>query len=142
MKLRITVEGKVYDVAVEVLEGQAGVPGPLSPVGPTPPPPVPAPAGGGAPLPARPAASPSAQAGGGGGAAGKGAASCVAPLAGTITKVLVKVGDSVEANAPLLVMEAMKMESTIASPTAGRVAAIKVAPGDAVKDGEVLVEFA
>ncbi|MCB1964223.1 MAG: biotin/lipoyl-binding protein [Rhodocyclaceae bacterium] len=138
MKLRITVEGKVYDVTVDVLEGQAGVPGPLSPVGPTPPPPVPPPAAGGAPLPPKPSSAPAAPPASGGGG---GASSCVAPLAGTITKVLAKVGDEVAANAPLLVMEAMKMESTIASPAAGKISAIKVAPGDAVKEGDVLVEF-
>lgn len=135
MKLRITVENKVYEVTVEVLEGQAGVPGAPVPVGPTPPPPFPAaPA---APLPPRAAAAPARAAE----PAGAGGKTCRAPLAGTVTKVLVKVGDTVAVNAPVAVMEAMKMESSIASPVAGRVSAIKVAAGDAVKDGDILVEF-
>jgi methylmalonyl-CoA carboxyltransferase small subunit len=50
-------------------------------------------------------------------------------------------GDTVAVNQVLLVMEAMKMETNVASPLAGKVKTIRVSPGDAVKAGQVLVEF-
>ena len=72
-----------------------------------------------------------------GGAAGNGTVS--APMQGTIVKVLVAVGDTVEAGQALLVLEAMKMENHINAETAGTVAEIRVAEGDTVGTGDVLV---
>ena len=74
---------------------------------------------------------------GSGGAAGSGTIS--APMQGTIVKVLVTVGDAVEAGQALLVLEAMKMENHINSETSGTVAEIRVAEGDTVGTGDVLV---
>lgn len=62
-----------------------------------------------------------------------------APIPGAVLEVFVKVGDKVEAGAPLLKMEAMKMENTIASPLAGEVASIAVAKGAVVDQGQELV---
>jgi acetyl-CoA/propionyl-CoA carboxylase biotin carboxyl carrier protein len=59
-------------------------------------------------------------------------------MQGTIVKVLVEVGATVETGQPLLVLEAMKMENNINSERAGTVQEIKVAPGDAVSSGDVL----
>ncbi len=60
-------------------------------------------------------------------------------LAGTVLKVLVAVGDSVDAGQPVAIVEAMKMETEISSPAAGRVSAIHVAAGDAVAAGATLM---
>ncbi len=64
-----------------------------------------------------------------------------AAMAGVVVDVLTKEGESVEAGEPLLVVEAMKMESEIQAPIAGRVAAIHVDKGDSVNPREVLVEI-
>lgn len=61
-----------------------------------------------------------------------------APMPGRIVAVLVAVGDGVERGQPLLVLEAMKMETTITAPAGGRIAAIGVAAGDQVEEGRVL----
>lgn len=63
------------------------------------------------------------------------------PLPGTITNVFVKEGDVVEENAPLLTIEAMKMETTITAKTAGTVACIYVKQGDQVQTQDLLISF-
>jgi len=60
---------------------------------------------------------------------------------GSIVRVLVKPGDSVEAGAPLVVLEAMKMEHSVRAPSAGLVRDVLVAEGDLVSEGAVLVEL-
>lgn len=62
-----------------------------------------------------------------------------APMNGTIVSVQVKAGDQVEADAPLLVMEAMKMEHTIRAPRAGEIADVFYADGDLVEEGAALL---
>jgi biotin carboxyl carrier protein len=134
MKLRITVEGKTYEVDVEVLEeGPHGplygstsvhgstVAGPSSPGSPESPPPHVA-------APPAPVATGSEHV-------------VKAPIVGTVVQIKVAPGDTVAVNQVLLVMEAMKMETNVASPLAGKVKTIRVSPGDAVKAGQVLVEF-
>lgn len=61
------------------------------------------------------------------------------PMQGTIVKVLVNVGDAVEAGQAVTVLEAMKMENNITAEVAGTVSEIKVKPGDAVGAGDVVV---
>ncbi|MEM9746563.1 MAG: biotin carboxylase N-terminal domain-containing protein [Actinomycetota bacterium] len=78
-----------------------------------------------------------ASAGGGGGGASAGA--IAAPMQGTIVKILVEEGQEVEAGAGLLVLEAMKMENQINADAAGTVKEIKVAAGDTVGGGDVLI---
>ncbi|MFN0091883.1 MAG: acetyl-CoA carboxylase biotin carboxylase subunit [Acidimicrobiales bacterium] len=73
-----------------------------------------------------------------GGAAG-GSGQVAVPMQGTIVKVLVAVGDTVEAGQSLVVLEAMKMENNINADRAGEVKEIKVAPGAAVGAGDVVV---
>ncbi|PKM45327.1 MAG: oxaloacetate decarboxylase subunit alpha [Gammaproteobacteria bacterium HGW-Gammaproteobacteria-1] len=58
-----------------------------------------------------------------------------------IVEVMVKVGDEVKAGTPLLVTEAMKMESEIQAPVAGKVTAVHVVKGDRVTPDEALVEI-
>ena len=74
---------------------------------------------------------------GAGGGAGDG--TIAAPMQGTIVKILVAVGDAVDAGQALLVLEAMKMENHINAERGGTVREIRVAPGDTVGTGDVLV---
>jgi len=70
-------------------------------------------------------------------------ASCVtAPLPGTVTKLMVKVGDKVNAGDTVLVLEAMKMENNITAESAGTVKSILVEQGAQVQGGDALVELA
>ncbi len=64
-----------------------------------------------------------------------------APMNGTIVTLVAKTGDQVETGAPLLVMEAMKMEHTIRAPCRGIVQAFCYASGDLVDGGATLVDF-
>jgi biotin carboxyl carrier protein len=64
-----------------------------------------------------------------------------APMPGRILRVLVQVGDAVEARQALLVMEAMKMENELRAPAAGRVFECAVLPGASVEAGRELVEI-
>ena len=61
------------------------------------------------------------------------------PMQGTIVKVLVEVGQEVEIGQAVVVLEAMKMENQIAAEKAGTVQEVKVAPGDTVGGGDVVV---
>jgi acetyl-CoA/propionyl-CoA carboxylase biotin carboxyl carrier protein len=61
-----------------------------------------------------------------------------APMQGTIVKVLVEVGQDIEAGAGIVVLEAMKMENQINAEKAGTVKEIKVGAGDSVGGGDIL----
>jgi biotin carboxyl carrier protein len=123
-KLRVTVDGKAYEVLVEILDK-----GPESPAARRPAWSAPATV---APTPvAQPVAS----------AAGAAPGEVPSPLAGKVVAVDVKVGQTVEANAQLLTLEAMKMNTYVFAPAAGTVEAILVQPGDAVEEGQGLVRI-
>ncbi|GAB3379381.1 pyruvate/oxaloacetate carboxyltransferase [Azotobacter armeniacus] len=62
-------------------------------------------------------------------------------MPGNIVDVLVKEGDEVKAGQPVLITEAMKMETEVQAPIGGTVKAIHVAKGDRVNPGELLVEI-
>jgi 3-methylcrotonyl-CoA carboxylase alpha subunit len=62
-----------------------------------------------------------------------------APMPGKVTAVLVEPGTVVEKGAPLIVMEAMKMEHTIGAPVSGRVVQVLFGVGDQVQDGAQLL---
>ena len=85
-----------------------------------------------APVTAAPTVSPAAA----------GAKAVTAPLPGAITKVTVKVGDTVAAGDTVLMMEAMKMENSITAEFGGTVKAILCKEGDQVQSGQALVELA
>ena len=93
---------------------------------------------GGVAAPAAKAARPRPSAGGGH-AGGGGSGQVAVPMQGTIVKVLVAVGDKVEAGQAVTVLEAMKMENNITAETSGTVTEVKVQPGDAVGAGDVVV---
>jgi acetyl-CoA/propionyl-CoA carboxylase biotin carboxyl carrier protein len=80
---------------------------------------------------------PAAAAGGGGGGAA-GAGKVTVPMQGTIVKVMVGVGDTVEIGQAVCVLEAMKMENQINAEKAGTVAEIRVKAGDTVGAGDVV----
>ena len=61
------------------------------------------------------------------------------PLPGTILRIKVNVGDSVQEGKTLLVLEAMKMETKIKATKSGTVSSITVSPGDQVETGQILV---
>lgn len=130
-KLRITLEGKTYEVGVEVADGSVAAAPVAAPVAAAPiAAPAPA-AAASAPAPAPVAAAPVA--------AGAGAIIC--PMPGTVFKIRVAVGEQVAAEQELVVLEAMKMESPIYSHAAGTVAAILVKEGDSVSEGQVLIQM-
>ena len=119
--LRITLEGKTYDVAVEVLGENASAPAPVAS----------APAQAAAPV-APPPQAPAAP-------APAGAGSVLSPMAGQVMKIKVAVGASVSQNQEVIVLEAMKMETPIYAPAAGTVKAISVKEGEAVAEGQALL---
>ena len=63
----------------------------------------------------------------------------LAPLAGNVWEVLVEVGDQVEEDDELLVIEALKMENPVYAPCDGKVSEIKVKKGDLVEDDDVVM---
>lgn len=127
-KLRVTVEGKVYDVLVEVLdEGTpAAAPRAAAPVA------APAIVASVAAPAAAPAAAPRGPAGSG---------DIASPLAGKVVSLDVKVGQTVAEGAQVATIEAMKMNTYIFAPKAGTIAAILVNPGDGVEEGTVMIRL-
>lgn len=126
-KLRITVEGKTYEVVVETVDDPstratrvASRPAPAAAAAPAA---APAPAAAHKP------------------AAGGSAASIRSQLAGRIVSVDIKEGDSVEAGAQVLVLEAMKMNTPVTAAKAGKVSKIHVAAGDTVEEGQALLDI-
>jgi methylmalonyl-CoA carboxyltransferase small subunit len=126
MRLKITVDGTTYEVEVEVAEQERA--GPVL----------------GSPRAASPASSPAPTRSAGGGAPSDNVPddkACRSPLSGVVSSVDCEVGDEVQVDQPLLVLEAMKMLTTITSPVAGKIKSIPVSVGDGVKQGQLLVEF-
>jgi methylmalonyl-CoA carboxyltransferase small subunit len=134
MKLNITVDNKKYEVEVEVADPSTA---PLA----------------AAPV-ARldtslriPAAAPVAPANGASKAAPANegpvneAKVCRSPVSGIVVRVTSQVGQQIQSGDTLLVLEAMKMETNITAPAAGKIARINVGQGDAVQGGMVLVEL-
>ena len=92
--------------------------------------------------PPRPAAPPQVEPGTHTAAPGGEANVVTAPMPGVVLQVLVAEGDPVEARQPLAVLEAMKMETPVLCPFDATVGRIRVAEGDRVVAGAVLVELA
>ncbi len=74
-------------------------------------------------------------------AAGPGSGNITAPMPGTVVRVEVSAGEKVEARRPLLVLEAMKMETTLTAPYDATVKAVHVEEGARVAGGALLVEL-
>ena len=132
MKYEITLNGRIYEVEVELTEAmmmqefQSYAPAPAAPVVPV----VEA-----APSVA-PAAAPAAPAVIGAGE------KVDSPMPGTILKVNVAAGQSVKEGDLLVILEAMKMENEIFAPKGGTVTQVLVEKGAAVNTGDVLVVIA
>ncbi len=125
--LKITVEGKVYDVVVEDVTEDAGSTF-YQPPSPAMGRPAPAAAAAAAPAPAAAVAS--------GGPDDKGA-----PLAGVIVDVSVSVGQQVKAGDKVAVIEAMKMKTIVSAHKDGKITAVAVKVGDAVESGQTIVSI-
>ena len=126
-QLRVTVDGKAYEVTVEVLGDSGDAPalrngnsGALTESTS-----VAAPQ-----APAAQKVQPAAQDG-----------SVVSPMSGSIIKVLVKNGDRVSAGQELIILEAMKMETPISAPSDGVVSDLVVSAGMAVEEGQALLKL-
>jgi oxaloacetate decarboxylase alpha subunit len=65
-----------------------------------------------------------------------------APLAGNVVKVLVKPGQAVAEGESIVVLEAMKMETSVSAPAAGTIVEVRVQAGDSCAVGDVLVTLA
>jgi methylmalonyl-CoA carboxyltransferase 1.3S subunit len=126
VKLKITIENKTYEVDVEVADEaaprmphgyvleSAKVRLPASPLGAPP------------PVSATPVNEEKV---------------CRSPINGTVVRVVAQEGQNIQAGDILIVLEAMKMETNITAPLAGKVAAITVNAGDSVKAEQVVVEL-
>lgn len=128
MKLKIGIDGKEYEVDIEILEDDAVAGGYLPPHGPpTTVQPVSLPAPGLEASPLDPNVDE--------------AKVCRSPVAGVVVKLNVQPGQELQTNDLMMVLEAMKMETNITAPVAGKVKQVNVAHGDGVKVNQVLVEF-
>jgi methylmalonyl-CoA carboxyltransferase small subunit len=128
VQLTLSIDGKKYLVDVEVEEGEevrmaGSFPEPTSTLQAYPAPPV-------------AALQPHAPPGEGGEKV------CRSPIAGVVFKIVAQVGQQLEVDDLLVVLEAMKMETNITAHVPGKVAKILVAVGEAVKPGQALAEFA
>lgn len=63
----------------------------------------------------------------------------VSDITGSVWKVLVAIGDSVEADTPVVLVESMKMEIPVLAPDAGVVTEILVSVGDTISEGQAVV---
>jgi biotin carboxyl carrier protein len=63
------------------------------------------------------------------------------PVAGIVARVCVQPGQQLQLDDLIVVLEAMKMETSVIAPIAGQVKSVKVGPGEAVKLHQILVEF-
>ena len=121
MKLKVTVNGVAYDIEVDVEENEAPQLGAIV-------------IGGGATSSVAVPTTASVQA--------ASANAVVAPLAGSVARVLVEEGQEIEAGQVLVVLEAMKMETEITAPKAGTVESVLVEVRQAVQGGQALVTLA
>ncbi len=130
-KFKISIDGTQYLVEMEEIGAPTPTPADAAP--------APAPAAAAAPAPAEPAAPAPAAAPV---AAPAGAHVQGAPMPGKILDIHVNVGDAVTVNQPVLVLEAMKMESEIVAEVEGTIASINVEKGDMVNPGDTLFSIA
>lgn len=133
-KLRVTVDGKAYEVLVEILDKGNESPAEKRRA---------AWAGSSSSAPvalasvtAPPVSKPSHQ------VAATAPGDVPSPLAGKVVSIDVQPGQKVEANDQLITLEAMKMNTYIFAPAAGTVQSILVKAGDAVEEGQTLVKIA
>ena len=122
-KYRITVEGKTYEMDVELIGANGAA---VAPVAKAAAPVVAAPKAAPAPVAAKPVEA--------------GSGSVVAPMPGTILKVLKATGDAVKAGEVVLILEAMKMENEITAPSDGTIGSLNLTKGSTVAGGDLLFD--
>lgn len=133
-KYNVTVNGTTYEVVVEETGSAAAAPAAVSAPAPAPAAPSPAPAATPTPAAAAPAPAPAAAPAG-----SQGSVKVTAPMPGTILKMNVNVGDTVEPNGLVCILEAMKMENEIFSEQGGKVISVNAPAGTSVQSGDVIV---
>lgn len=124
MKLQIKVDGKTYEVEVEILDDGAEPPMPEF-----------------AQYQPAPVSYPAMLAPMAGEQDGDEGKICRSPVTGLVIRVNVEPGRPVQANDLLMVLEAMKMETNVTAQHAGTVKAVNAGAGDSVKLNQVLIEF-
>jgi biotin carboxyl carrier protein len=129
-RLKVTVDGKAYEVLVEVIDETPSAGAPIS-LPPTPAPIAPVPVVAATPI-ATAAPTPPAS----------GSGDVTSPLAGKLVSIEVTVGQEVQAGTRVATVEAMKMNTYIYAPKAGKIASVQVNPGDAVDEGSVILRIA
>ena len=115
-RLRVTVEGKSYEVTVEALGEADGSPAPVQAATSVATAAPAADTGGGTPVPS--------------------------PLAGKVVSISTQVGQTVGEGDEILVLEAMKMNTYVYAPSPGKIASIAVQEGDSIEEGQTLVMLA
>lgn len=129
MKLQIGIDGKTYEVDVEVQDDDPrsmnGYIPPYSPASTVTVPPAPVTTSAPKPLQQQSTSD----------------KVCRSPMAGIVVRINTQVGQEIHTDDLLMVLEAMKMETNITAPLTGKVKSILVEPGDAVQVNQVLVEF-
>ena len=124
-KYRITIEGRTYEMDVELIDGNGAPKAPVSQAQPK----------------AAPAAAPvAAQSAPKQAPAEVTAGTVVAPMPGTVIKIFKNPGDAVTAREVVMILEAMKMENEILAPAGGTIASISASVGSTVAAGEALFE--
>jgi methylmalonyl-CoA carboxyltransferase small subunit len=126
VKLKITIDQKTYEVDVEAAEPETA-PGPVRGYVAEPAPVRLSAAA--APPPAQPEAVANEE------------KVCRSPIAGIVVRVAAQPGQRIQPGDILIVLEAMKMETNITAPLAGKLKDIKVKHGDSVQSGQVVAEF-
>lgn len=128
MKLKITIDNKTYEIDVEAAESEPHA---------APPSRVRSVESGAVRAPA--SVTPAAPKGSSGPVIEEKV--CRSPVSGIVVRVAAQVGQTLQVGDVLLVLEAMKMETSVTAPVAGTVAEIKVKAGETVQSGQILVEF-
>jgi biotin carboxyl carrier protein len=130
LKLRLTVDGKIYEVEVEITEQDRRQRGLAQPAVSSS---VAAPIADSVPAVVSPRST----------GAGPSDESKLfrSPVSGVVVRVPAQIGQSVKENDVLMVVEAMKMETVLASQSDGKISQIHAGVGDAVQVKQVLVEF-
>lgn len=114
-KLKVTVDGKVYEVEVEILDQSNEVPASSG-------------------LISAPAPAPSVTSASGG-------QDVPSPLSAVVVSIQIKTGDSVNEGDQLITLEAMKMNTYVTAPATGTVGEILVSAGDTVDEGQALLKL-
>lgn len=127
MKLKLTVDGKVYEVEVDVAEPEQPHPSYVPPANRTSTPPT-----AGTVPSARPGTAPVADEN----------KVCRSPVSGVIVRLSAQVGQTIQPNDVLMVLEAMKMETEVRAQRSGTVTEVMVKVGDKVAVGDPLISVA